>query len=303
MNIPRETPAKHLQPKAQCAPDTFDRLVRDYYQSASYLRLAKQTQKTYASVIGRFLIEENVGHRLVREMTRQHVQCMIAKRAATPGAANQLLKKLKVLLHFAIDNGWRTDDPTLRIKKFAEGEFHTWTDAEIGQFEKTWPIGSRERTAFGLFLYTGQRISDVARMSWHDVNPDGIWVVQDKTKAKLLVPFSPQLQTILAAWPRHPRAILQTNYDRPFTSKGLSNFMADRIDRTGLPERCVTHGLRKAAARRLAEAGCSANEIASVTGHASLHEVARYTKAAEQKTLARAAINRLAEKQGGSIAI
>ena len=70
------------------------------------------------------MTEDNVGHRQVREMTRQHVQKIIAKRAATPGAANQLLKKLKVLLHFAIDNGWRTDDPTIRIKKFAEGEFH-----------------------------------------------------------------------------------------------------------------------------------------------------------------------------------
>jgi integrase len=48
----------------------------------------------------------------------------------------------------------------------------------------------------------------------------------------------------------------------------------------------VTHGIRKAAARRLAKAGCSANEIAAITGHASLEEVARYTKAAEQKRLA-----------------
>jgi hypothetical protein len=48
-----------------------------------------------------------------------------------------------------------------------------------------------------------------------------------------------------------------------------------------------------AAARRLAEAGCSANEIASITGHATLDESRRYTKAAEQKKLARAAINRL----------
>ena len=42
-------------------------------------------------------------------MTRQHVQNMVAKRAATPGAANDLLKKIKILVRFAIDNGrkWR----------------------------------------------------------------------------------------------------------------------------------------------------------------------------------------------------
>jgi hypothetical protein len=58
----------------------------------------------------------------------------------------------------------------------------------------------------------------------------------------------------------------------------------------------VTHGSRKAAARRFAEAGCSANEIASITSHATLDEVTRYTKAAEQKKLARAASNRLANR-------
>jgi hypothetical protein len=40
------------------------------------------------------------------------------------------------------------------------------------------------------------------------------------------------------------------------------------------------HGLRKVAARDLAEAGCSVHEIMSVTGHKSLAEVERYTKAA-----------------------
>ena len=70
--------------------------------------------------------------------------------------------------------------------------------------------------------------------------------------------------------------------------------MAEKIDAAGLPERCVTHGLRKAAARRLAEAGCSPNEIAAITGHATLAEVARYTRAAEQRRLAEAAMERLA---------
>jgi hypothetical protein len=43
----------------------------------------------------------------------------------------------------------------------------------------------------------------------------------------------------------------------------------------------------------LAEAGCSANEIAAITGHTTLQEVSRYTKAAEQRRIAQAAMNRL----------
>src|SRR5262249_50247167 len=101
----------------------------------------------------------------------------------------------------------------------------------------------------------------------------------------------------LAAYLGRDGAILRTAFGEPFTSNGFGNFMADKIAAAGLPQRCVTHGLRKAAARRLAEAGCSANEIAAITGHLTLAEVSRYTKAAEQKRLARAAIQRLSGSQ------
>ena len=60
----------------------------------------------------------------------------------------------------------------------------------------------------------------------------------------------------------------------------------------GLPKACSPHGLRKAACRRLAEAGCSANEIAAISGHASLKEVTRYTAAADREHLADQAIAR-----------
>lgn len=57
-----------------------------------------------------------------------------------------------------------------------------------------------------------------------------------------------------------------------------------------LPNGTSAHGLRKAACRRLAEAGCSANVIAAIRGHASLREVARYTAAADQARVARSGI-------------
>ena len=177
---------------------------------------------------------------------------------------------------------------------FPEGEWHTWTDEEIAAYEGRWPIGSVARTAFALLLFTGQRMSDVSRMAWSDVDEGGIRVVQGKTGAKLTVPLHPELAEVLTAWPRSHQRILTTAFGKPFTPKGFGNWMADKIGQSGVPSRCITHGLRKAAARRLAEAGCSANEIAAITGHATLAEISRYTKAAEQRTLARSAISRLA---------
>ena len=48
--------------------------------------------------------------------------------------------------------------------------------------------------------------------------------------------------------------------------------------------------------RRLAEAGCSANIIASITGHRSLNEVERYTRAADQARMAREGMAMLIEQ-------
>jgi hypothetical protein len=53
-----------------------------------------------------------------------------------------------------------------------------------------------------------------------------------------------------------------------------------QFERRGLPNRCVPHGLRKAACRRLAEVGATAHQIMAVSGHKSLREVERYTRAA-----------------------
>jgi enterobacteria phage integrase len=83
----------------------------------------------------------------------------------------------------------------------------------------------------------------------------------------------------------------------PFPPKGFGQFVSNAIAAASLPARCKAHGLRKAAARRLAEAGCSSKQIAAITGHKSLAEIERYTRAADQERLAIEAV----EKQVGNI--
>jgi integrase len=274
-------------------PGTFDDLAQRYFESPDYAQLTEGTRNTYKLLIEKLIADEGIGGRLVRQMRREHAGRMIAKRASTPAAANNCLNVLRILVKYAMDLGWRDDDPTLRIKRFALGEHHSWDDKEIAAFEARWPIGSRERVAFALLLYTGQRLGDVGKMSWRDLDGSGINVVQTKTKEKLWVPLHPDLAAILAQWPRTHIAIITTNFGKPFSADGFGQWMAKKIAKAGLPERCVTHGLRKAAARRLADAGCTPHQIMSITGHRSLSEVERYTRAAAQRRLAQGAIDRL----------
>jgi integrase len=86
---------------------------------------------------------------------------------------------------------------------------------------------------------------------------------------------------------------LLTEYGHPFSAAGFGNWFRTQCDLAGLPH-CTAHGLRKAAARRMAEAGCTNQQIKSITGHKTDKEVARYTAAADQIRLSDQAIEALA---------
>jgi integrase len=87
-----------------------------------------------------------------------------------------------------------------------------------------------------------------------------------------------------------------TDEGRPFTAAGFGNWFRKMCKTAGLPKHCASHGLRKASLRRLAEAGCTAHEIMSISGHKTLREVTRYTEAADRRQLARDAMAK-AEKR------
>lgn len=268
---------------------TFNALIASYYGSPEFKGLRPSTQTTYRGIIERF--REKHGDKRVAAIERKHVKAIIGSMHETPAAANNLLDRLKALMTLAIDLGMRKDDPTLRMRGYGRtGEgFHTWTEEEIAAFEARHPLGSKARLALALMLYTGQRRSDAVTMGWQHVAGSRITVKQQKTDARLEIPMHPTLVAVMAATPRDNMTFLSTAYGKPFTAAGFGNWFRDRCNEAGLVQ-CSAHGLRKAAARRLAEAGCTNQQIKAITGHKTDREVSRYTAAADQVRLAEQAM-------------
>jgi len=230
--------------------------------------------------------------------------------ADRPGAALDTLKKLRILIRHAINIGWLKHDPSLGIKRPKIQRIRSWTEDEIEAFRTKWPLGGKQRLAFELFLNTGQRRSDVVRMSWSHITPDSkIVVSQQKTGRRLLIPLHRDLVATLAAAKREHISILTTMFGKPFTVDGFSQWMRDAITEAGLPLGCQPHGLRKATGRRLAEAGATAKMVMSVLGHTTLAEAERYTEEADQAGLAEDAVvkleghkaNRLTQTSSGGL--
>lgn len=278
------------------ASGSFAELIAAYLASPEFLNLKKSSQGVTRRILEAFGSEH--GHAPYKTFKRQHLDVILSRKASTPAASNNLLKKIRVLINFALERGMMEHDPARGIKKYKEGAHHTWTEEEIKQFENRWPIGSPERTAFALQLYTGQRRADVCRMKWSDIRGDLIHVVQQKTEAELLLPIHATLRAALRKTPRRGETIVSTQIGTQRTEAAYGMYMARAIDAAGLPGRCVLHGLRKATARRLAEAGCTASQIAAITGHKTLDEVSRYTRGADQEHLARAAMAALKAGSG-----
>lgn len=88
---------------------TIADLVVRYYRSAEFVGVKASTQATYRSIIEPFRAQH--GEKRVAMLQREHVKEMLAKKVATPTAANNWLKRLRQLMAFAVDIGMRPNNP------------------------------------------------------------------------------------------------------------------------------------------------------------------------------------------------
>lgn len=296
-----KAPAKPAEDRTK--PQSVDHLSVVYYQSSDFLSLAPSTQRAYRGVIDRFRGEH--GAKSAVHIQTKHLEAIFHAMADRPEAVRNLRKRLSQIFGLCVRLGWRSDNPVRETKaprRKRDAGFTPWTEADIAQFRAHWKPGTRERLALELLLNTGQRRSDVARTGPQHRKGQHIAVVQQKTGHRLRIRIHPDLASELANRSLTDLAYLVTAQGAPFTVEGFGNMFRDACAAAGL-KGLSPHGLRKAQGRRLAEAGCSEKQIAAILGHASLSEVARYTRDANQGQLADDAMDRLeqAEKRTAGV--
>lgn len=143
---------------------TINALAVSYYTSSDWKGLSKSTQTTYRGILDRFRLQH--GDKPYRSILPHHVRGLLDARATTPAAANNLLKVLRAVFKYAVDRNLVKADPTQGVKplRYKTDGFHTWTEDEIEAFDACWPLGTQERLAKDLLLFTAQRSSDVRTM-------------------------------------------------------------------------------------------------------------------------------------------
>jgi enterobacteria phage integrase len=282
-------------PLSRYGNGTIGALWAEYRRSASYSNLSDSSKRTYGQIMSPVL--DKHGFRSVAGMNRQHARQIVeAVGIHAPSMANLTIAVLRLLFSFAVENNLRPDNPVRGIRRYKGGEHESWTDDDLRLFEKEWPTGTRERLVYDLLLFTSQRGGDVVKWKRSDIIEGTITLSQQKTGTKLVIPIHPALGRSLKAFAVNGDHILSDAYGKPIQRRTLTRIIRLAVKQAGLPARCVAHGLRKTALRRLAENGASEKEISAVSGHKSIAEVQRYTKSADQAGLARSAMRRMPNK-------
>ncbi len=272
-------------------------VIDAYCRSPEFMALAQRSKENKERAF--FWIEQILKESELTAVKRKHVYDLrdIVAQQSGRGTATIVVSALSALYSWAINRGRAEHNPAQRIDKLALGSIPTWTEDNLAVALENLP--EHLRRAVYLAAHTGQRRSDLIAMTWAHFDGRTIRLRQQKTGTFVAVPLMRDAQAELARWKAEAKSdfILVNSTGGRWSTHTINLGLWKRLPRLGLAGLNL-HGLRKLAAVRLAEAGCTAHEIASILGHKSLSEVQRYTQKADQMRLAEAAITKLETARG-----
>lgn len=309
----------YLNPIAAPAPKpveryksgTIDDLVTRFYAVPTRLGPTEVTQQKVRAVIEDF--RKGRGTRPVGLVTFEAIDKIIAKKLIKTGtgnktkgglhAARKLRKELVRLFDFAVKLEMCPTNPVRQAEKVKAPAglkttgFHSWTETEIKQYRDFHGLGTRERLAMELLLWTDQRRCDVIKMGKAQIQNGRLPITQQKTGVVMWVAVAPQLLEAIVAMPAEltsPFCFLVTAYRKtPLKKESFGVWFKKACVAAGLPH-CTAHGLRKATLRRMAELEMANKSMKSISGQKRDETLAGYIEDANQVRLADSAITALA---------
>lgn len=264
---------------------TLDWLWGRYQDSLAWVELSPATQRQRQNVMARVL-RDNPDLPFAM-LERRHILAGIDRRAKTPAAARHFLETLRGLFKWAVRAELAKVDPTRDVetpRRKSEG-FHVWSEAEVRQFEARWPLGTRQRLAFDILLYTGLRRGDAVQLGRQHVKNGEATIRTEKTGAVVTIPILPPLAASISAGPCGDLAFIAGEKGRPMVKEAFGTWFKTACKEAGVPG--SAHGLRKAGATRAADAGATEYELMAMHGWSDPRTASIYTRKANREKLAR----------------
>lgn len=260
--------------------------------------LKANTAKQRAAFYAR--LRELYGQKSV-DMPRKQVVKIRDDMMETPGAADNMVKAIRAMYAWALDQGHVSENPALEIGTINRGKGAIpWTVDDMAKFKEKHPPGTTAHLALTLFMFTACRIDDVVKLGRdHEVMRDGInslhWQPGKRGSSPVTVPILPPLARAIAAQKVVGATYLLTEHGKPFASgAAFGNKFRKWVADAGLTDRSA-HGIRKAAGELMARAGATQYEITAVHGHVSAKTSEIYTKGYDRLRAAASAMSKMGD--------
>jgi integrase len=249
-----------------------------FENTAEFCSLAARTKADYKKIIDRKIIPEFGDFPLA---------ALIDKRARgifkgwrdrlalkSPRQADYAWVVLARVLSVGRDRGWIDFNPCEKGGRLYHGTRadKIWTAAQVEAFLQAPP---HLLAPLMLALWTGQREGDLLNLLRFAYDGSHIRLVQSKSirlgnlkKARrVCIPVGAPLKAMLDAMPRRSdEHILLNLYGQPWTEDGFRSSWRKECNRLGIVG-VTFNDLRGTAVTRLAIAGCTEAQIATITGH------------------------------------
>jgi integrase len=264
-----------------------------YRNSSTWAGFSNATRRQRENIIKAVI--KSAGTVPLKDITSDTIRAGRERRAATPHAANNFLKTMRGFFAWAVETRMIAVDPTKGVKLLAGKNdavgFKAWTPEELDRFEAHWPVGTRERLAFDLLLYTGFRRGDAVRIGRQHVSGGVITIETEKQnprakeRMKVSIPILPPLAASIAATKTGDMVYLVTDAGQPWVKESFGNWFREISRKAGCPG--SAHGLRKAGATRAANRGASELQLMAIFGWSTGKMAQHYTRSADRVRLAR----------------
>jgi len=267
---------------------TFNGLVRRYTLSVEFEeKLAASTKAEYRRMLAS--AEAEFGNMPLAALDDPRVRKDFldwrekVARISGEREADNRLSAVSAMLTWAVDRGQITANYLRGFKRLyhADRAEIIWLPEHIAAFMKAAPIELQR--ALILALHTGQREGDLLRLVWSAF--DGAWIKLRQGKMRrggkpgplIEIPCSAALRRMLDGMERISPLILTTKSGHSFKKRYFARLWRNTTREAGLdsvllpasedPVELHFHDLRGTAVTLLSEAGCTPQQIATITGH------------------------------------
>ena len=224
---------------------------------------------------------------------RKHILAGRERRANTPHQANNFLKSMRAVWKWAVDAEIAATNPTKDgplLNPKSEG-YHTWTEEEVDRFEARWALGTRERLALDVLLYTGLRRGDAVTLGRQHVRNGWFRIKTEKNDVWVEAPMLPIPLRSIETTPTGDLTFISGVRGAPMVKESFGTWFRLAFIEAGVPGRA--HGLRKAGATLAAERGATEAQLMAIFGWTDAKMARLYTRKARSKVMAGAAMDRL----------